>query len=117
MTDIRTDYLACWNETDPAARQQLLADQWTSDASYTDPMADVSGLDAIGATISAVQAQFSDFVFTPVGDMDTHHRQARFSWGLGPAGAEPVIIGTDVVVTDDDGRIATVLGFLDKVPS
>jgi hypothetical protein len=117
MTDIRTDYLACWNETDPIARQQVLTDHWTSDASYTDPMADVSGLDAIGATISAVQAQFPEFVFTPVGDVDSHHRQARFSWGLGPAGAEPVIIGSDVVVIDDDGRIATVLGFLDKVPS
>ena len=28
-----------------------------------------------------------------------------------------VIVGFDVVVLDDDGRIDTVLGFLDKVPA
>jgi hypothetical protein len=29
---------------------------------------------------------------------------------------EPVVVGFDVAVTGDDGRLATVLGFLDKVP-
>jgi len=51
------------------------------------------------------------------GPVDAHHQQARFSWGLGPADAEPLIVGFDVVVLDDDGRIDTVLGFLDKVPA
>ena len=44
------------------------------------------------------------------------HRQVRFRWGLGPHDAEPLIIGFDVVIVDDDGRIADVRGFLDKVP-
>lgn len=117
MTDIRTRYLSCWNETDPVVRQRLLADSWTEGADYTDPMAVANGLEQIDATIAAVQAQFPDFVFTPVGEVDTHHQQARFSWGLGPANDEPVIVGSDVVVTGADGRIATVLGFLDTVPS
>lgn len=42
---------------------------------------------------------------------------ARFTWGLGPEGAEPLIVGFDVAVTDDDGKLVTVLGFPDKVPS
>lgn len=117
MTDIRTRYLSCWNETDPIARQRLLAAAWTVGSSYTDPLAEVKELQQIDATIAAVQAQFPGFVFTPVGGVDGHHQLARFSWGLGPADAEPVIVGSDVVVTDTDGRIATVLGFLDKVPS
>jgi hypothetical protein len=29
---------------------------------------------------------------------------------------EPVVVGFDVAVAGDDGRLATVLGFLDKVP-
>lgn len=117
MTDIRTRYLRCWNETDPVARQRLLAAAWTEDASYTDPLAEVNGLQQLDATIAAVQAQFPGFAFTPVGDIDAHHQLARFSWGLGQTDAEPMIVGSDVVVTDADGRIATVLGFLDKVPS
>lgn len=32
-------------------------------------------------------------------------------------GAEPLVIGFDVAVTDDDDKIRSVLGFLDKVPS
>ena len=117
MSDIAERYLACWNETDAAARKSLIDTTWSQDATYTDPLAQASGAAAIDATIAAVQGQFPGFVFTQVGDVDAHHQQARFQWGLGPAGAEPVVIGFDVVVTDDDGRITDVLGFLDKVPA
>jgi hypothetical protein len=36
---------------------------------------------------------------------------------VGPEGAEPPMVGFDVAVTGDDGKLVTVLGFLDKVPS
>ena len=116
MTDVIARYLDCWNETDPAARRKQIDDAWTAEASYVDPMAEAHGRDAVDATIAAVQAQFPGFVFTLAGPVDAHHRQARFTWGLGPAGAEPLIVGFDVLVTDEDSKIATVLGFLDKVP-
>jgi hypothetical protein len=116
MNDVIARYLDCWNETDPAARRKLIDATWIADAAYIDPMAEAHGHDAIDATIAAVQAQFPGFVFTLAGPVDAHHRQARFTWGLGPAGAEPSIVGFDVAITDEDGRIVTVLGFLDKVP-
>ncbi|MDF2506518.1 MAG: hypothetical protein K0Q52_377 [Microbacterium sp.] len=56
------------------------------------------------------------FVFTEVGESDAHHNLTRFQWGLGPADEEPLIIGFDVVATDDDGRIERVAGFLDRFP-
>ena len=117
MNELLTTYLSCWNETDPVARRSLIERHWTEQASYCDPMAQVRGREAVDATIGAVQGQFPGFVFTAAGPVDAHHRQARFTWGLGPAGAEPLIVGFDVVVTDDDGRIDSVLGFLDKVPA
>ncbi|WP_235738865.1 nuclear transport factor 2 family protein [Nocardioides alcanivorans] len=116
MDTIVTRYLATWNATDPAVRDELLAAHWTQDCVYVDPLADVAGRPAVGATIAAVQGQFPGFVFSQVGEVDTHHGQARFQWGLGPAGEEPVVIGFDVVVTDDDQRIRDVRGFLDRVP-
>jgi hypothetical protein len=116
MTSIATTYLACWNETDPAARRALLDTDWSQAVTYVDPMVDVSGTDQLDATVAAVQAQFPGFRFTLLGNVDAHHRQARFRWGLGPQGADPVIEGSDVVVTDSAGKIATVLGFLDKLP-
>ena len=116
MSDLITNYLACWNETDAQARRALLNKHWSPSATYVDPLVEVAGHDDLNAAIGAVQSQFPGFVFTPVGDVDAHHDQARFQWGLGPADAEPVIIGFDVVVTDADGRFEHVLGFLDRVP-
>jgi hypothetical protein len=100
----------------PAARRKLIDEVWAADAGYIDPMAEARGRAAIDATIGAVQNQFPGLVFTLAGPVDAHHRQARFSWGLGPEGAEPLVVGFDVAVTDDRDKITTVLGFLDKVP-
>jgi hypothetical protein len=116
MNDVIARYLACWNETDPAARRSLIDEAWAVDAEYTDPLAQARGRTAIDSMIGAVQQQFPGLVFSLAGPVDAHHRQARFTWGLGPEGAEPLVIGFDVAVTDDDDKIRTVFGFLDKVP-
>ena len=75
------------------------------------------GREAIASLIGAVQQQFPDFKFRLAGPVDGHHDQARFGWELGPAGSPAPIVGFDVAVSDDSGRIQTVLGFLDKVPA
>jgi SnoaL-like domain len=114
--DVIERYIACWNQTDPGLRRKLIDEVWAADASYTDPLGQAIGREAIDTTIAAVQEQFPGFSFTLLGPVDSHHHQARFTWGLGPDGVEPVVIGFDVAVADAGGRLATVLGFLDKVP-
>jgi hypothetical protein len=116
-TDITERYLACWNATTADDRQALLESTFAAHARYVDPMAEAGSRDELGGVITAVREQFPGLVFTPVGPRDTHHHVSRFSWGLGLAGAEPIIVGFDVITTDEDGRIDTVLGFLDRVPS
>ncbi|RBY88755.1 nuclear transport factor 2 family protein [Blastococcus sp. TF02A-26] len=110
-------YIAAWNQTDPAARRRAVAEVFSPDARYTDPLVDAEGRAAIEATIAAVQQQFPGFVFRLAGPADAHHDQLRFTWHLGPEGDEPPITGFDVAVVDADGRIRTVLGFLDRVPT
>ncbi|MGE5134417.1 MAG: nuclear transport factor 2 family protein [Gemmatimonadota bacterium] len=117
MQDIIERYLAAWNETDPHARRTLIDELWAEDASYTDPLGQAHGRAEIDALIAAAQAQFPGLRFSLAGPVDAHHQQARFSWGLGQPGAEPMVVGFDVAVTDGQGRLATVLGFLDKVPA
>ena len=117
MNDIVTRYLDTWNATDDAARTELLDAHWSADCSYVDPLAEVQGREALAAVIGGVHDQFPGFVFSQVGDVDAHHRQVRFQWGLGPAGEEPLVIGSDVLVVDEDDRILDVRGFLDKVPA
>lgn len=116
-TDLAHRYLAAWNETDPAARGAALAALFADDVRYTDPLVTVEGRDALDATIGAVQQQFPGFAFRLAGPVDAHHDQLRFTWELGPAGQEAPVAGFDVAVLDGDGRIRTVLGFLDRVPS
>jgi hypothetical protein len=117
MQEIIDRYIAAWNETDAIRRRELVGSLWAADGSYTDPLADVRGPDAIAGLIGAAQQQFPRFVFTLGGPADANHNQARFTWHLAPYGSEPVVIGFDVVVLDDDGRIASVHGFLDQVPA
>ena len=91
---------------------------WAEDAHYVDPVADVSGRDGISDLIGAVQQQVPGHVFRLVDDcVDAHHNVVRFSWELVPAGGgESLAVGFDVAVTGEDGRIGSVLGFLDKAP-
>ena len=110
-------YIAAWNEPDADARRRAVAELWTDDGRYVDPLVEVAGTEGIAAAIGAVQGQFPGFVFRLAGPVDGHHEQLRFSWELGPEGAAAPIAGSDVAVTDGNGRLRTVLGFLDRVPA
>jgi hypothetical protein len=117
ITALVAQYLQAWNETDPAARRAVIDGVWAEDGSYTDPMGVAQGRDAIDATIAAVQSQFPGLEFSLDGRVDAHHNLARFTWNLGPAGGEPLVVGFDVAELDADGRIRAIHGFLDKVPA
>ena len=113
VSELVASYLQTWNETDPAARRKAIDELWARDGVYTDPMAVAAGRDQIDATIGAVQGQFPGLAFTLAGQVDAHHDIVRFTWSLG----DDLVIGFDVLVLDEEGRISRVHGFLDKVPA
>jgi SnoaL-like domain len=117
FTTLAEQYIAAWNETDPAARRALIDATWAPGGRYIDPLAEVAGRDQIDAVIAAAQGQFAGMTFRLAGPVDAHHDQARFTWELGPDGADAVVVGFDVAQRDAQGRLALVLGFLDKVPA
>jgi hypothetical protein len=94
MQEIIERYIAAWNEADPGRRRSLIDAVWAADGSYTDPLADVRGREAIDAVIAAAQQQFPGLEFSLGGPVDANHQQARFSWHLGPAGGEPLVIAS-----------------------
>ena len=114
MRNTIEQYIASWNQTDPQARRSLIGELWAEDASYVDPLVDAHGHDGIDAAIAATQGQFPDHVFALAGPVDTHHDVARFAWGLGRDGDDPLVIGSDVASVGADGRLARVVGFLDR---
>ncbi|BAR56438.1 hypothetical protein NK6_3260 [Bradyrhizobium diazoefficiens] len=119
MTDhvtIARRYIELWNERTTNRRRELLSQNWTADASYVDPLMKGDGQDGIDALISGVQQRFPDFKFKLLGEPNGYGDHLRFSWGLGPDGADSPIKGTDFAVLKD-GRIRSITGFLDQVPA
>lgn len=114
--EIASNYIATWNATDAAERERLLADHWTSDASYVDPLMAAGNAAELSGMIGAVHERFPGFRFSLISEPDGHNDWIRFSWGLGPEGADPIIEGSDLVKVDS-GRMKSVVAFLDKVPT
>ncbi|GAA4347830.1 nuclear transport factor 2 family protein [Variovorax defluvii] len=108
-------YIDAWNETDAARRLALLEAHWTDDARYVDPVMQGSGRDQISALIAGVHQRYPGFRFKLKGAADAHGDHLRFSWTLGPSGAEDLVEGTDFVALEG-GKLRAVTGFLDKVP-
>ena len=116
MPDVNTiarNYIDLWNERAQDRRRAMLAANWTSDASYVDPLMSGDGHDGVDALISGVQQRFPDFRFKLIGEANGFGDHLRFSWGLGPDGADSPIKGTDFAVLLG-GRIRSITGFLDQ---
>lgn len=125
-------YVATWNKTDPARRRAGLAVAWSETGIYRDPVMAGDGPAGIDAMLAGVQAKFPGFVLARTSKIDTHGgslggspggpsgsagaRYLRFTWSLGPAGGPPVVEGVDFCTLAPDGRLASVVGFIDKMP-
>ncbi|MFF0288051.1 nuclear transport factor 2 family protein [Streptomyces sp. NPDC005262] len=110
-------YFAAWNAATPEDLAKAVAAAFTEDATYTDPLADVRGHDGLATAIGGARQQFPGFEFQLTGTPDGHHDIVRFSWDLvSTADGSAPAAGSDVITLDDDGRISSVNGFLDRVP-
>ena len=109
---IARDYLAVWNQPNADQRLADMAQRWTADARYADPMMAASGREAIGAMIEQARAQCPGHAFALKGQPDSHRDFVRFSWTLAAADGQRVASGMDVATVAADGRLASVNGFL-----
>ena len=107
-------YIAVWNETDPATRRDLIAQTWTEDGTYLDPLLTGAGHDGIDATIGGAQPQFGGARFRRTSDVNAHHDVVRFSWALGSED-NLALSGVDFGVIAD-GRFQSLTGFFDFMP-
>ena len=110
--ELARQYLAVWNETEPAARRQLVEQAFSPTANYQDPLMQGQGHEGIDSMIGAAQSHFPGHRFSLRGTPDGYRQVLRFSWTLSVPDAEPVAYGTDVAIVSDD-RFDSVTGFLD----
>ena len=110
-------YVATWNETDAARRHAAIARAWDAAGRYRDPLMASEGHAGIDAMLAGVQARFPGFVLKRTSKVDSHNDWVRFAWSLGPADGAAVVEGVDFCALAPDGRLASVVGFIDKMPA
>ena len=104
-------YVAAWNETDDAKRNELLAASVSEDLWYRDPMLEAESRDAFSGVLAFVQENFPGHVLTRTSDVDGHRDLVRFNWALGLPGEPPAFAGVDVAKYDDAGKLHRIIGF------
>ena len=108
-------YIEAWNEPDGTRRRDLVAATWTDDGTYLDPLMSGNGHDSIATMIGLAQQQFPEHRFELSFGPDSHNDRVRFAWRLyGPAAEAPVAAGVDFATVAEDGRLASVTGFLES---
>ena len=120
MSDITATadaYVATWNETDPAKRLSAIARVWGDMGAYRDPLMASDGPAGIDAMVAGVQGRFPGFVLKRTSKVDSHNGAVRFSWSLGPVAGPAVVEGVDFGTLAPDGRFASIVGFIDKMPA
>jgi hypothetical protein len=113
LTEITEAYLRAWNSDDLAERGALLERTVADDVIFVDPMAHITGRDALADHITAVRAQFPGVMFAPAGDVDAHNSVLRVPWTAALDGAV-ALRGLDVDDVGADGRLTRIVGFFDK---
>ena len=103
-------YFAMWNEGDRAKRLDLIAQAWTAEGHYVDPLSDVTGPDGLADMVDGVRAQFPGATLQRTTDIDAHHNVVKFGWSATGADGAVIVAGTDVGVLAD-GRLAAIAGF------
>lgn len=120
MTDladlVTRNLLEVFNQRDDAARRTAAAELWTPDIRFSDHDGVAAGTDAVDEKVEQLQARTPGFEFRVAGPVHEVQELATLDWDYGPAGEEPVVSGTDVVLVRD-GRIAALYTYLTKTPT
>ncbi len=111
VKEIVDSYIAAWNETDADKRRALIEKCWADAATYTDPMADISGREALGEAIVQFHQQMSGARIVVSSGLDEHHDRVRFGWQLLQEDGSVRVEGIDVGRVDGDGRLTSIVGF------
>ena len=104
-------YFAMWNEPDRAARLEVIAQAWTPECHYVDPMSDVTGYEGLADMVDGVRAQFPGASLQRTSELDLHHNVVKFGWSATGSDGAVLVAGIDVCVLAEDGRLQALAGF------
>lgn len=121
MSDIDAlieQWVASWNDVDPAARRRVIDELWAPDGVYRNATTEFIGRSGVEEAVTRAHEAFSanGYVFR-LASLDRNHDALRYRWEMVPAGGgEPDSIGTHVAMVGTNGRIVSDHQFIDKAP-
>jgi hypothetical protein len=116
VQDVVRVYGSAWNE--PVAEERLCAlkQSMTEDATYVDPTIDTANLPDLADAIGEFQTSAPQASIVQLSGLDARAGELRFTWEFQNDGAS-VITGADYMELAADGRIASIRGYWDPVPT
>lgn len=109
LNDLVDRYVAVWNEPDPQARRQRVAELWTPDGSHFTQTREFHGYPALEERVAEAYGQFvagGAYRFSSRHNSVGHHDAVKFNWAMvSTANDETVAIGFDVLLLDEQGLI------------
>jgi hypothetical protein len=118
-------YVAVWNEPDAERRRKAITELWTEDGVHllqppqevreaaaglgVTPILQARGHDELEVRVTRSYEEFiapGEFVSRPRANAARLGNVVKFNWEMVPiSGGEPVGVGLEILVLDDDGRI------------
>ena len=116
VQEVVQQYGAAWNEGDDEARRKLLDASWADDGAYCDPMANLTGRDALSEHIAGFRSMMAGASLSLTSDIDHHDGFVRFTWKVVGADGNDLMEGIDFGHLAADGRIQRIVGFFGPPP-
>jgi len=105
-----------FGEIDPVRRRAAIDEIFAEDCVFHESRGGVyRGRDAIDRVAGEVRASHPDFRYQPIAEPEEMGDGGRIQWVEGRPGEAPATAGTDFIIAQD-GRIAAVYLFFDKLP-
>ena len=104
-----------FGENYPARRRAAIDEIFTEDCVFYEPRGVYRGRDEIDRVADAIKDTHPDFRYQPVAEPEELGNGGRIQWVSGRPGEAPAYAGTDFIIAQD-GRIAAVYLFFDKLP-
>lgn len=101
------NYIAIWNETDPAQRRALIEQVWADDGRYKDPLLEATGHDGIDTMTAGFHQGYPGYTFERTPDSVSGN---RFGWKLVAPDGTTFVTGEDTCELDESGRFTSILG-------
>lgn len=111
-TLLRENIHGVFSEPDAQKRRANIARLWAEDGVFIDHNSRYDGHSGIELAAGGLAKKFPNFVFTERGEIQAHNGVGKLDWGFGPAGAEAVVTGIDVLVPKGD-KIGALYTFID----